>query len=530
MLQKLQRFGGAMLMPSILFAFAGLVVGLTSIFKNPDLVGSIAMEGTLWYKFWFVVEQGGWTLFNQMPVVFALGIPIGLAKKANGRAALEAFVIYMTFNYFINAFLTQFTIFGIEIPLEGKLPTGLTKIAGVTTLDTSIIGSIIIASISVWIHNKYFDKKLPELLGIFQGTSFVIIVGFLLMIPAAFITALLWPKVQLGIAALQGFLKVSGVIGVFMYTLLERLLIPTGLHHFIYGPFMFGPAAVETGITAYWATHIQEFANSTSPLKEIFPQGGFSLHGNSKVFGLPAAALAMYVTAKDKKKKVVAGLLIPAALTGFLTGITEPIEFTFLFAAPMLFATHAVLGALMSSIMYSFGVVGNFGSGLIDFLALNWLPMFSNHSGQMFVQIFIGLIFSVIYFFVFRFLILKFNLNTPGREDDSSETKLFTKQDYRNREENKESSGEVKTVKDDSATHADQAAIILEGLGGKDNITEVTNCVTRLRVNVRDERLVKDDNFLKQGGAMGVVRKGQAIQVIIGFSVGQVREEFEKLL
>ena len=371
MLQKIQRFGGAMLMPSIIFAFFGLVVGLTSIFKNPNLVGSIATEGTLWYNFWFVVEQGGWTIFNQMPVVFALGIPIGLAKKANGRAALEAFLIYMAFNYFINGFLTAFPSFGVDVTPALKLPTGLTRIAGVITLDTSIIGSILIASIAVWIHNKYFDKKLPELLGIFQGTTFVIIIGFLLMIPMAYLTALLWPKVQLGIVALQGFLKTSGVIGVFSYTFLERILIPTGLHHFIYGPFMFGPAVVENGITAFWVQHIQEFSQSTTPLKELFPQGGFSLHGNSKVFGLPAAALAMYVTAKDKKKKVVAGLLLPAALTGFLTGITEPIEFTFLFAAPILFVAHAVLGAAMSATMYGFGVVGNFGSGLIDFLALN---------------------------------------------------------------------------------------------------------------------------------------------------------------
>ncbi|EHO19261.1 PTS system, alpha-glucoside-specific IIBC component [Fusobacterium necrophorum subsp. funduliforme 1_1_36S] len=315
MLQKLQRFGGAMLMPSVLFAFAGLVVGITSILKNPNLVGSIAEQGSLWYNFWVVVEQGGWTLFNQMPVVFALGIPIGLAKKANGRAALETFVIYMTFHYFINSFLTQFSFFGIDMSME-KIP-GITTVAGVKTLDTSIIGSIFIAAISVYLHNKYFDKKLPELLGIFQGTSYVIILGFVLMIPAAFATALIWPKVQLGIAALQGFLKGAGVAGVFSYTLLERLLIPTGLHHFIYGPFMFGPAVVENGITAYWATHIQEFAASVEPLKEIFPQGGFALHGNSKVFGLPAAALAMYMCSKSSKKKIVAGLLIPAALTGF---------------------------------------------------------------------------------------------------------------------------------------------------------------------------------------------------------------------
>ena len=180
----------------------------------------------------------------------------------------------------------------------------------------------------------------------------------------------------------------------------------------------------------------------------------------------------------------------------------------------------------MSATMYGFGVVGNFGSGLIDFLALNWLPMFKNHSGQMFVQITIGLIFSVIYFFVFRFMILKFNLNTPGREEDDAETKLYSKQEYRER--GKET---AKTeVVDDATVYADQAAIILEGLGGKDNVVDVTNCVTRLRVNVQDESLVKDDNFIKQSGALGVARNGKAIQVIIGFSVGQVREAFEKLL
>lgn len=406
-----------------------------------------------------------------------------------------------------------------------KIP-GITMIAGVKTLDTSIIGSILIAGISVYLHNKYFDKKLPELLGIFQGTSFVIILGFLLMIPVAFGTAIIWPKVQLGIAALQGFLKGAGVAGVFSYTLLERLLIPTGLHHFIYGPFMFGPAVVENGITAYWATHIQEFAAAVEPLKEIFPQGGFALHGNSKVFGLPAAALAMYVTSKSSKKKIVAGLLIPAALTGFLTGITEPIEFTFLFAAPVLFVVHAILGACMSSLMYVFGVVGNFGSGLIDFLAINWLPMFSNHSAQVIVQIGIGLIFSVIYFFVFRFLILKLNLKTPGREEEEEETKLYSKKEYRERESQK--SSQAKTT--DEENYLEQAKMILEALGGKENIAEVTNCVTRLRVTVKDETLIQADKDFKKAGAKGVVRNGKSFQVIIGFSVGQVRAAFDSLL
>ncbi|EIJ68284.1 PTS system maltose-specific EIICB component [Fusobacterium necrophorum subsp. funduliforme ATCC 51357] len=288
---------------------------------------------------------------------------------------------------------------------------------------------------------------------------------------------------------------------------------------------MFGPAVVENGITAYWATHIQEFAASVEPLKEIFPQGGFALHGNSKVFGLPAAALAMYMCSKSSKKKIVAGLLIPAALTGFLTGITEPIEFTFLFAAPVLFVVHSVLGACMSSLMYLFGVVGNFGSGLIDFLAINWLPMFSNHAAQMIVQIGIGLIFSGIYFFVFRFLILKFNLKTPGREEEEEETKLYSKKEYRERAQ--KASQEKMT---DEERYLEQAKRILEALGGKENIVEVTNCVTRLRVKVKEESIVEGDTAFKEAGAKGVVRNGNSFQIIIGFSVGQVRAAFDSLL
>ena len=234
----------------------------------------------------------------------------------------------------------------------------------------------------------------------------------------------------------------------------------------------------------------------------------------------------MYVTSKSSKKKIVAGLLIPAALTGFLTGITEPIEFTFLFAAPVLFVAHAILGACMSSLMYVFGVVGNFGSGLIDFLAINWLPMFSNHSAQVIVQIGIGLIFSVIYFFVFRFLILKLNLKTPGREEEEEETKLYSKKEYRERESQK--SSQAKTT--DEENYLEQAKMILEALGGKENIAEVTNCVTRLRVTVKDETLIQADKDFKKAGAKGVVRNGKSFQVIIGFSVGQVRAAFDSLL
>ena len=522
MLKKIQRFGGAMFTPVLFFTFTGVVVGITGIFKNPQIMGSIANEGTGWWKFWQLIEEGGWTVFRQMPLLFAIGLPVGLAKKTNARACLETFALYTTFNYFVNA-LIKLWGFGVDINATGPT-SGLTDIAGIRTLDTSIIGSIIIAGIVVYLHNKYFDTKLPDFLGIFQGSVFVYIIGFIVMIPCALITVLVWPKIQAGIFALQGLLVTSGVIGVWIYTFLERILIPTGLHHFIYGPFIFGPAVVEGGITNYWLAHAPQFGASTEALKTLFPQGGFSLHGNSKIFGCTGIALALYATAKPEKKKRIAGLLIPAVLTAVVSGITEPLEFTFLFIAPLLFAVHSVLAATMAAVMYTFGVVGNFGGGLLDFLFQNWIPMAKNHSNVMFTQIFIGLIFTVIYFFVFKFLIEKMNLKTPGREEDDVETKLFTKADYKakkNMEANQN---------DENDMYMDQAIIILEALGGKDNIEELNNCATRLRVSVKDEKLLQPDSVFKQAGAHGVLKQGKAIQVIIGLSVPQVRDRVEELL
>ncbi|MEG2381890.1 MAG: PTS transporter subunit EIIC, partial [Oscillospiraceae bacterium] len=261
-----------------------------------------------------------------------------------------------------------------------------------------------------------------------------------------------------------------------------RILIPTGLHHFIYGPFIFGPAVVEGGIASYWPQHLNEFATSAHSLKEMFPQGGFALHGHSKIFGSVGIALALYSTAKPSRKKTVAGLLIPATLTAVLAGVTEPLEFTFLFVAPLLFAVHAALAATLAATEFAFGVVGNFGGGIIEWAAQNWIPLFKYHGMTYVTQIIIGLCFTVIYFFVFKFFILKFNLPTPGREDDDAETKLFTKADYKAKkigENGKELS-----------KNGQKAALILEYLGGSENIVDVTNCATRLRLSVKDENKI----------------------------------------
>ncbi|GAB6138640.1 alpha-glucoside-specific PTS transporter subunit IIBC [Halanaerobaculum tunisiense] len=525
MKEKIQRFGAAMFVPVLLFPFAGITVGLAILFMNQEIIGSIANPDGLWYQIWFIIQEGSWTVFRQLPLLFVVGLPVALAKKAQGRACLESLVSYLTFNYFVNAMLTLWgSSFGVNFSVSAGDSFGLAEVAGIKTLNTGMIGAILISGIVVYLHNRYFDTELPEYLGIFQGSSFVVIIGFFVMLPVALATCLFWPKVQTGIASLQGFLASSGVIGVWLYTFLERILIPTGLHHFIYGPFIFGPAVVEGGIYSYWAQHLSEFAHATQSLSEVFPEGGFALHGMSKVFGAPGIALALYATAKSHKKKMVAGLLIPATLTAVLAGITEPLEFTFLFIAPALFAVHAVLAATLAAVTFAFGIAGNFGGGLIEWLAQNWLPLFTYHPGTYITQIIIGLSFTAIYFFVFRYLILKFDLATPGREAEDEETKLYTKEDYK---EKQDSSTEDET---NNSSRDSKAQAFLEALGGSENIADVTNCATRLRISVEDETKLADNSVFKDAGAHGVVRDGKAIQIIVGLSVSQVRDKFEELL
>lgn len=523
MLSQIQRFGGAMFTPVLLFPFAGIVVGIAIMLRNPLFVGEALTDpNSLFAQIVHIIEEGGWTVFRNMPLIFAVGLPIGLAKQAQGRACLAVLVSFLTWNYFINAMgMTWGHFFGVDFSADPTAGSGLTMMAGIKTLDTSIIGAIVISGIVTALHNRYFDKPLPVFLGIFQGTSFVVIIAFLVMIPCAWLTLLGWPKVQMGIESLQAFLRSAGALGVWVYTFLERILIPTGLHHFVYGPFIFGPAAVEGGIQVYWAQHLQEFSQSTESLKTLFPEGGFALHGNSKIFGSLGIALALYFTASPENRVKVAGLLIPATLTAVLVGITEPLEFTFLFISPLLFAVHAVLAASMATVMYLCGVVGNMGGGLLDqFLPQNWIPMFHNHAGMMFTQIAIGLAFTVLYFAIFRTLILRFNLKTPGRED--SEIKLYTKADYK--------AARGQTTAASPETKLGQAAGFLQALGGAGNIESINNCATRLRIALHDMAQTQSDDVFKALGAHGVVRRGNGIQVIVGLHVPQVREQLETLM
>lgn len=529
MMQKIQKFGGAMFTPVLLFAFAGVVIGFGTLFTTEVIFGSLAAPDTLWYGVWNVILQGGWTVFNQLPLLFAVSLPIGLANKQNARCCMEVLVCYLTFNYFVSTMLSQWGgFFGVDYSAEVGGSSGLAMVASIKTLDMGMIGALAISGIVIALHNKLYDFELPEWLGVFSGSTFVYMIGFFVMLPVALIACLVWPHVQDGIRAFQVFVASIGLPGVWIFAFLERALIPFGLHHLLYSPFYYDNAVVDGGIYAAFAKQLPEIAASTAPIKDLAPYAAYTCSCWSKIFGCPGIALAFYATAKPEKRPELKGLLIPITLTAIVCGVTEPIEFTFLFVAPALFIVHAALAATLATVMNAFGVVGVFSGGLIEIASLNIIPLIANHWMTYLTALIVGLVFTGIYFVVFRFLILKFDFKTPGREDDDEEIKFRSKAEYRAAKQG--GSLPDGTASEQENPYAITAAACMELVGGPDNIVDVTNCVTRLRLNVKDETLVADDADFKSIGTSGCMKKGKSVQIIIGLKVAKVRDEFEKLM
>lgn len=520
MMQKIQKFGGAMFTPVLLFSFAGVMVGIGTLCTTEAVLGSLAAPTSMWYLVWNVILQGAWCVFNQLPLLFVVGLPIGLASKQAARCCMEALVLYLTFHYFVNTILSQWGgVFGVDFSAEIGGSSGLTMIANIKTLDMGMFGALLVSGIVIYLHNKFFDTELPEWLGSFNGSTFIFMIGFLVMLPVALLSVIIWPNIQHGMQIFQNFVMTSGAFGVWVFIFLERLLIPFGLHHLMYSPFYYDNLVCPGGIYSYWATQLPALASSTASLKSLCPQASFTATGFSKLFGCPGIALAFYATAKPEKKTQLKGLLIPITLTAIVCGVTEPIEFTFLFIAPVLFVVHAFLAACLSTTMNLFGIVGVFSGGLIEMSSLNFIPLMSTHWKEYLLLLVIGLVYTAIYFVVFRFLIVKFDFKTPGREE-SDETKFYSKAEFRARQ--------AGNVEMDKKTML--AAMIMEGLGGADNIVDVTNCATRLRINVKDETVVKDDAYFKGVGSHGISKNGKAMQVIVGMSVPSVREKFENIM
>ncbi len=520
----LQRVGRSFMLPIALLPVAGLLLGVGSSFTNPTTLEAyrltnIIREGGLLYTILDIMSKTGSVVFDNLALLFAMGVAIGMAKREKEVAALSGAIAYLIMNTAISTLIA--TRGGVEAMPANSTTTAL----GIPTLQMGVFGGIIVGLGVAALHNRYYKIQLPQVLSFFGGTRFVPIVCSIVYLFVGILMFYLWPAVQSGIAQLGQLVLRSGYIGTWIYGIIERALIPFGLHHVFYMPFWqteLGGSMVIDGVTVQGAQNIF-FAELASKATEQFSVSATRFMSGKfpfMIFGLPAAAYAMYKVARPEKKKLVGGLLLSAALTSMLTGITEPIEFTFLFVAPVMYVVHCVLAGLSYMLMHIFnvGVGMTFSGGLID-LTLFGILQGNDKTNWIWIVI-VGLAYAVVYYFVFRFLITKFNFKTPGREADDEETKLYTRKDV----DARNGSGA-----NGSAGFDRVSALLLQGLGGKANLSDVDCCATRLRISVVNPALV-NDNLLKQTGASGIIHKGEGVQIIFGPQVSVVKSNFEDFL
>lgn len=533
----LQRVGRSFMLPIAILPAAGLLLGIGGSFTNMTTLNTYGLTrilgpGTAANAVFQVMRAAGNTVFENLPLLFAIGVAIGMARREKEVAALASAIAFFIMHASIQAMITIYG--GPDMLLEGAT----TSVCGITSLQMGVFGGIIVGLGVAALHNRFHKIQLPQVLSFFGGSRFVPIISAIVYTLVGILMFFIWPVVQSGISAVGSFVLVSGYAGTWVYGLMERLLIPFGLHHVFYLPFWqtaVGGTLEVAGKTIEGAQNIF-FAQLADPSVDHFAvsatrfmSGKFPL----MIFGLPGAALAMYRTSRPEKRKTVQGLLVSAALTSMLTGITEPLEFTFLFVAPILYGIHCVMAGLSYMLMHILGVgVGmTFSGGLIDLFLFGILPGNAKTSWVWILVVGIG--YFIIYYFLFRFLIVKMDLKTPGRED-SDEVKLYRRSDVEARR--KQTAGQnAETPSDDNRSASalspeDQLShSIMLGLGGKNNISDVDCCATRLRCTVFHSDLVRDD-ILKATGASGVIHKGTGVQIIYGPRVTTIKSSLEDYL
>ena len=521
----LQRVGRSFMLPIALLPVAGLLLGIGSSFTNPTTLETygltgIITEGGLLYTILDIMSKTGSVVFDNLALLFAMGVAIGMAKKEKEVAVLSGAIGYLILNTAISALISAKG--GVEAMAANSTTTSL----GITTLQMGVFSGIIVGLGVAALHNRFYKIQLPQMLAFFGGTRFVPIVTSIVYLIVGIIMFYVWPVVQGGIAQLGQLVLESGYVGTWIYGIIERALIPFGLHHVFYMPFWqteLGGAMIIDGVTVQGAQNIF-FAELASKATEQFSVSATRFMSGKfpfMIFGLPAAAFAMYKAARPEKKKIVGGLLLSAALTSMLTGITEPLEFTLLFVAPVMYVVHCVLAGLSYMLVHIFnvGVGMTFSGGAIDLTLFGILQ--GNEKSNWIWIVVVGLVYAVIYYFVFYFMITKFNFKTPGREADDEETKLYTRKDINARKD-------AAVVKEEDGFDR-VSALILKGLGGKANLADVDCCATRLRVTVSNPDLVQD-SLLRESGASDVIHKGNGVQVIYGPQVSVVKSNLEDFL
>lgn len=528
----LQRVGRSFMLPIAILPVAGLLLGIGSSFTNATTIETYGLtsllgNGTILHALLVIMNKVGSAVFDNLPLIFAVGVAIGMAKKEKEVSALSAVIAYFVMNTAINAMLTitgQILENGeiAESVLEGTI----TSVCGIQSLQMGVFGGIIVGLGVAALHNRFYRIQLPNALSFFGGTRFVPIISTIVYMFVGILMYFVWPVVQNGIYALGGLVTGSGYVGTLIFGLIKRALIPFGLHHVFYMPFWqtavggtmeVAGQMVQGGQNIFFAqlADSANVAHFSADATRYF-SGEFIF----MIFGLPGAALAMYHCAKPEKKKAAGGLLLSAALACMATGITEPLEFSFLFVAPALFVVQVILAgtAYMIAHILNIAVGLTFSGGLLDFFLFGILQ--GNEKTSWMRVIPVGVLYFFLYYFIFKFMIKKFDFKTPGREDDDVETKLYTKADVNARKE---------AQNDGVASEDAMSEAITRGLGGKKNISDVDCCATRLRCTVHDAAKVSD-SILKATGASGVVHKGNGVQVIYGPNVTVIKSNLEDYL
>lgn len=528
MLQKIQRFGGAMFAPAMLFSISGLMVGVSALATSADIVGDLAVYGTPWYVFWTIIQRGSWTVFKRLPLLFAVALPIGLAQKQPARCCLEALVAYFAYCFFLSEIIKlSGDNLGLKYPSSLTSASGITIIDGIKTLDTGIIGPLAVSATVVAIHDRFYDVKVPDWLGTFSGSSLVYLISFFAVFALAAISAAIVPSVYAVTETLRHALAGVGPFGVGIFVLLERALEPMGLHHLLYMPIYYDNLVINDGIYATWSSLLPILSHSTRPLNELAPWAGFTATGWVKLFGLPAIAAAFYSTAKPERRAGLRAILVPAIIASVVCGVTEPLEFLFMFTHPGLFFPYAVLSSCLATTMNLFGIVGIFSGGLMEMAAFNFIPLMRTHAGSYLLALGIGLAFSLIFFVSFRALILIYDLKTPGREDHVANRAAIDHLTGSGFAKEQSPNDEVNSRSDQDHVLAER---VIQLLGGVGNIVGATNCATRLRVEVVDPSIVADNATFVAAGAKGLIVTGKTAQVIIGISVPRVKEHFDQIM
>lgn len=533
----LQRVGRSFMLPIAVLPVAGLLLGIGSSFTNETTIATYGLQGilgngTVLHALLMIMSKAGNVIFDNLPIIFAVGVAIGMAKAEKEVAALSAMISFFVMHASINAVLLlagKVLADGTIAPdvLEGTIAS----VCGIQTLQMGVFGGILVGLGVAALHNRFYKIELPNALSFFGGSRFVPIISTVTYVGIGILMYFIWPAVQNGIFALGGLVTGTGYFGTLIFGIIKRALIPFGLHHVFYMPFwqtavggtmMVDGNLIQGGQNIFFAQLASSDVTHFSADATRYFSGEFIF----MIFGLPGAALAMYRCAKPEKKKAAGGLLLSAALACMFTGITEPIEFSFLFVAPMLFAVQVILAgsAYMVAHILNIAVGLTFSGGLLDLVIFGVLQGNAKTSWLRIIPA--GIVYFLLYYFLFSFLIKKFDLKTPGREDDDEETKLYTKADVnarRTEAKEGESCSQAENSKDS------RSAAIVMGMGGRNNITSVDCCATRLRCSIADSSLV-DEKLLKSTGAVGVIVKGQGIQIIYGPQVTVIKSELEAYL